>query len=82
MIAMKNLRNNRRDAGLTQYALARATGIRRWRISHAELGLLKLTSDESSLVSKILVEISRRKSARVENELGNSKKNVQRSGEA
>jgi predicted transcriptional regulator len=74
---MKNLRKHRRDAGLTQYALAHATGIHRWRISHAELGLLKLTAEEIASVSKTLVAVSRKKSARVLSDLGNSRKNAQ-----
>jgi DNA-binding XRE family transcriptional regulator len=74
---MKNLRRLRRDAGMTQYGLAAATGIHRWRISHAELGLLKLTPEEIALVSKTLVNVSRRKSARVVSDLGNSRRNAE-----
>jgi predicted transcriptional regulator len=59
------LKRLRRDAGITQHALARATGVHRWRISHAELGWLKLTTQEVELIRNTLVEAVRRKSARV-----------------
>ena len=64
-----NLRKNRRDSGLTQYQLARITRIHRWRISHAELGLLTLTVTETNAVRDALLEASRKKSASVESEL-------------
>lgn len=62
---MKQLKRLRRDAGLTQYALASATGIHRWRISHAELGILELTRPEVELIRRTLVEACRKRSARV-----------------
>jgi predicted transcriptional regulator len=67
---LKNLRKLRRDAGLTQYRLAAATEIHRWRISHAELGLLQLTAEEVDLIRKVLIAASRQKSARLLNALG------------
>ncbi|MGC2283671.1 MAG: helix-turn-helix transcriptional regulator [Candidatus Acidiferrum sp.] len=51
---MKNLKKRRRAAGYTQYQLAAKTGIHRWRISHCELGLLKLTEQEQALIGKTL----------------------------
>jgi transcriptional regulator with XRE-family HTH domain len=62
---MKNLKELRRDAGLTQYGLARLSGIRRAKISHAELGLAELTPNEIKLVRKIFLDVSAKKSARV-----------------
>lgn len=62
---MKNLKKLRRDSGLTQYGLAGATGIHRWRISHAELGLITLTPEEIDMVRRILVAESKKKSERV-----------------
>jgi predicted transcriptional regulator len=62
---MKQLKRLRRDAGLTQYWLASATGIKRWRISHAELGILELTLQEVELVRSALVEACRKRTARV-----------------
>jgi transcriptional regulator with XRE-family HTH domain len=61
----RNLRQLRRDAGLTQYALAKATGIDRTKISHAELGVVKLTEDEFNRIRKVLLDLAREKSARV-----------------
>jgi transcriptional regulator with XRE-family HTH domain len=66
---MKNLRQLRRDAALTQYALAKATGIPRVKISHAELGIVTLSPDEIVLVRKFLLNVARKKSARVLREL-------------
>jgi len=63
---MKNLRKLRRDSGLTQYALACATGIHRWRISHAELGMLKLTPTEIEAIRKVLVGAIESKSRALE----------------
>jgi predicted transcriptional regulator len=62
---MRKLKTLRRDAGLTQYALAAVTGIHRWRISHAELGLVELTKDEIRAIRKVLLDVSRNNSARV-----------------
>jgi predicted transcriptional regulator len=62
---MKNLKQLRRDAMITQYALAKATGIPRVKISHAELGIVTLTSAEIVLIQKCLLNIARKKSARV-----------------
>lgn len=66
---MKNLRKLRRDAAMSQFALAKATTIHRWRISHAELGMLELTPIEVAAIRKVLVDVSRKKSARVLAEL-------------
>jgi DNA-binding XRE family transcriptional regulator len=66
---MKNLKQLRRDAMITQYALAKATGIPRAKISHAELGIVTLTPEESVLIRKCLLNIARKKSARVLREL-------------
>jgi transcriptional regulator with XRE-family HTH domain len=66
---MKNLRKLRRDAALTQYALAKATGIDRTKISHAELGMVTLAADEIARLRNILLEVARKKSARVLKEL-------------
>jgi transcriptional regulator with XRE-family HTH domain len=66
---MKNLKKLRRDSGLSQHALEKATGIHRWRISHAELGIVTLTSAESVLIRKVLLNVARKKSARVLREL-------------
>lgn len=66
---MKNLKRLRRDAGLTQHTLAKATGIHRWRIAHSELGMAELTAAEIASIRKVLMEVSRKKSARVLAEL-------------
>ena len=66
---MRNLRTLRKDSGLTQFSLAAATGIHRWRISHAELGLLKLESGEIAAIRKVLVAVARKNTTRVLAEL-------------
>jgi predicted transcriptional regulator len=66
---MKNLKRLRRDAGLSQHALATKTGIHRWRIAHSELGMAELTEAEIAVIRKVLVDVSRKKSARVLAEL-------------
>ena len=60
-----DLRKLRRDAAMTQYGLANATGISRAKISNVELGILTLTPDESARVRKVLIDAARKKSARV-----------------
>lgn len=62
---MRHLKKLRRDSALTQYALAKATGIPRVKISHAELGIVTLTSGEVASIRKVLLEVSQKKSARV-----------------
>jgi predicted transcriptional regulator len=66
---MKHLGKLRRDAGLSQHALGNAADIHRWRISHAELGMVDLTPDETSRIRRVLLDAARRKSARVLKEL-------------
>jgi transcriptional regulator with XRE-family HTH domain len=67
---MRNLKKLRRDSGLTQYSLASATGIPRVKISHAELGIVKLTADEVASIRKVLLKVSQNNSARVLAALG------------
>ena len=67
---MKNLKQLRRDAALTQHALAKATGIPRVKICHAELGIAKLTPDEVARIRKFVLDLARKKSERVLAELG------------
>ena len=67
---MRNLRKYRQDVALTQRDLARAAGIHRWRISHAELGHLRLNPSEIASIRKVLVDAARKKSARVLEALG------------
>ena len=71
---MNELKNLRRNCGLTQYELARRTRIHRWRISHAELGLLELTAAEVASVSAVLVKISSKRSARIASALSGVRK--------
>jgi predicted transcriptional regulator len=59
---MRNLKKLRRDAGLTQHELASATSIHRWRISHAELGMLKLTPNEVEAIRQVLATAIQKKS--------------------
>jgi transcriptional regulator with XRE-family HTH domain len=66
--SMKNLKELRKAAGLTQQHLGQLTNISRIRICHAELGLMKLTRDEVATIRKALVSVSK-KSARVLAEL-------------
>jgi predicted transcriptional regulator len=66
---MKHLKQLRRDAAVTQYALAKATGIPRVKISHAELGIVELNSEEVASIRKFLLKVARKKSARVLREL-------------
>lgn len=61
---MKSLRKMRRALGLTQHALEAASGIARWKICHAELGLRQLTELEENVIRKVLVKV-RKKSERV-----------------
>ena len=62
---MVNLKPLRRDCGLSQYELARAAGLHRWKISHAELGIYEFTDAERKRVSKILLTAAREKNARL-----------------
>ena len=61
----KHLRTLRRDAGLTQFALARRTGVPRWKIANAELGVRKLLPNEVEAIRKVLLDSAQKKSARV-----------------
>jgi len=62
---MSKLRQLRRDGGLTQYGLAKATGIDRTKISHAELGVVTLTDEELKRIRKVLLDAARKKSERI-----------------
>jgi transcriptional regulator with XRE-family HTH domain len=66
---MKNLKDLRKDAGLTQQALGQLTKISRIRICHAELGLATLTENEFGSIRKVLLGVAKKKSARVLAEL-------------
>lgn len=66
---MKNLKRLRKQAGITQFALARKTKIHRWRISHAEQGILDLAPDEVARIRGVLLDAARKKSADVLKEL-------------
>jgi hypothetical protein len=59
---MKNLKKLRRDASMTQYRLSAVTGIARWRVSHAELGILTLTPSEVESIRKVLADAIQKKS--------------------
>jgi len=59
---MKNLKKLRRDSGLSQHALAKAAGLHRWRISHAELGMADLSADEADAIRKVLAGELQKKS--------------------
>jgi hypothetical protein len=61
----KKLKALRRDAGLTQFGLARGSGIPRWKIANAELGIRKLLPTEVEAIRKALVDSAQKKSARV-----------------
>jgi len=66
---MKSLRKLRRDAGLTQYRLAKLSGTPRVKICHAELGIVTLTAKEIARIRKVVLAVARKKSARVLAEL-------------
>lgn len=61
----KKLKALRRDAGLTQFGLARRTGIPRWKIANAELGVRKLMPAEVEAIRKVLLDSAQKKSARI-----------------
>lgn len=44
----------RKASGLSQIALGRRAGIRRWKISHHELGLAVLSREESDRIVEVL----------------------------
>jgi|GEM_PF-4960934 len=67
---MRNLRELRKAVALTQRELARCTHIPYWRLSHAELGHLRLNPSEIAVIRKVLVDAARKKSARVLEALG------------
>ena len=69
---MRNLKKLRRDAAMTQYALSRATGVSRAKISNVELGILKLTPGEAERIRKVLIAAARKKSAHVLTALGDT----------
>lgn len=62
---IKNLRQLRKDAGHTQYGLAKLTRIDRTRISHAELGVVALTADEIRRIRRVLIVTGKKKMARL-----------------
>jgi predicted transcriptional regulator len=62
---MKKLKVLRRDSGLTQQDLSAASGVVRWRIAHAEVGLIRLTSEELDSIRAALVTACEKRSARV-----------------
>jgi len=53
---VRTLKKIRRANGLSQHALARKSGVPRWRIAFAETGRLTLTDEERS---RILVALAR-----------------------
>jgi len=61
----KHLRTLRRQAGLTQYGLARKARVPRWKIANAELGERNLLPEEIEAIRKVLVDSARAKSAAV-----------------
>lgn len=65
---MKNLRKIRKAVGVTQHQLAASSGVARWRICHAEVGIRPLTSAEEKKIRKVLVT-RRAKSSHVLQEL-------------
>ena len=67
---MRRLKNLRRDSGLTQHELALASGVARWRISHAEVGLLRLAPEEVNSIREALVTVCEKRSTRVLRSLG------------
>jgi predicted transcriptional regulator len=62
---MRQLKSLRRDSGLTQQKLAIATGLPRWRIAHAELGMIRLSSDELAAIRGVLVTVCSKRTERV-----------------
>lgn len=63
---MKNLKQLRSDAGLTQNELARTARIERWKVAHAEVGLRPLNEDEEKAIRRALVVAVRVKTARLQ----------------
>lgn len=62
---MKNLKKLRQEAGLTQHGLGALAKLPRWKIAHAEVGIVKLTPSEASAIRDVLMDACRKKSARV-----------------
>jgi predicted transcriptional regulator len=67
---MKKLKVFRRESGLTQQELSAASGVVRWRISHAEVGLIRLTPEELNAIRNALVAACEKRSTRVLRSLG------------
>jgi hypothetical protein len=61
---LKNLKEMRHDAGLSQHALAIACSINLWRISHAELGMLELSRLEQDAIRRVLAKAINKKTKR------------------
>ena len=66
---MKDLRELRRMANLTQFELAQRCSVSRMRLSQAECGQLALEADEEASVRKILLRRIEDQAARIRNVL-------------
>lgn len=51
---MRHLRQRRKLCGFTQFELARATGLPPWKITFAETGRCRLTSEEIEKIKGVL----------------------------
>jgi transcriptional regulator with XRE-family HTH domain len=60
-----NLKELRRMADLTQFQLARQSGVSRMRLSLAECQQLKLTAQEEGAVRKALLEVIESRAAQL-----------------
>ena len=66
---MRNIRKSREVAGLSQFAVAKRTGIPRMRLSLAECGEIQLRPDELKSICEVLREEIQRQAARLKNAL-------------
>lgn len=62
---MPDIRRARKAAGLTQIQLARRANISRQRLCYAEMGELKLRTDEVLRIRRVIEEAPRRHAERV-----------------
>jgi DNA-binding XRE family transcriptional regulator len=69
---MNELKALREMAALSQAELAQRAGTLRWRIAHAENGLIELTPEELAAVRNVILESAQANAAHIAAALGTS----------
>jgi transcriptional regulator with XRE-family HTH domain len=58
MQTAQEFRELRKASGMSQIALARKSGIPRWKIAHFELGIAKMAAEEYERLLTVLVQLA------------------------